>query len=198
MTLPAGTYYIGCSIWDDLPRVNQDDYTLTVTTGGTVVTGYRVYRSTSPGVATTPANRIAETTAAQQVFVDLNAPAGAVYYVVTALYGTTESAASNEAAPTGTDPNAPIILGPTYKDGKLTLTAVGSKITAGAQLIVNGSEFFALNLSKSGSKWVVKKKTRSVPGGLKVSEAIPAGAQVALQVLNPDGLRSASVTFVRD
>jgi subtilisin family serine protease len=196
--LPAGTYYIACTIYDGAPRVQSDGYTLAITSGAADVTGYRVYRATAPNVATTPANRIASLSGSQLTFLDTSAPGGSVYYVVTALYDAAESGPSNEASPGATNPNAPVILDARFKKGKLTIAAAGSKIVAGSTLVVDNAESFPLTLAKNGAKWLVKKNARGVPGDRKIADAIPAGRQVSLVVISPDGARSVPVTFSRN
>lgn len=197
VVLPAGTYYVACSVYDLAPRANSDSYTLAVTNGSAIVQGYRVYRQTTPGVAVIEANRIAQLSGAQLTFTDAAAPDGDVYYVVTAVYAGGESGPSNEAEPGGIDPNAPVILNPAYKKGKLTLQADGSRIVAGSVVIVGNVETFTLVPAKAGTIWQVKKNARSNPGNLKISAAIPAGQDVTLTVLTPTGLRSAPVVFRR-
>ena len=198
MELPAGTYLVACSIYDDAPRITSDSYTLAITTGsGTAPTGYNIYRAATANVAVTPANRIAQVGAAQLAHVDTGAPEGPVFYVVTALYGATESGPSNVASPGAVDPNAPAVVAPLYKNGKLVLTAEGSKIVAGSVLVVDNTETFALKLSKNGSQWLVKKKTRSTPGGLRVAQYFAPGQDHSLVVVTPAGLRSEPVTFRR-
>ena len=199
LELPAGSYLVACSIYDDAPRITSDSYTLAITSGsgGATPTGYRVYRATTPNVAATPANRIAQLGPSQLAYVDSNAPEGPIYYVVTALYGAAESGPSNVASPGAVDPNAPAVVNPLYKNGKLVLTAEGSKIVAGSVLVVDNAETFALKLSANGSQWLVKKKTRSMPGGWRVAQYFSPGQDHSLVVVTPAGLRSAPVTFRR-
>ena len=97
------------SLFDGAPRQNPETYTLQLDAGGAIVTGYRVYRATTPNVAATDANRVGQLTSAQLAFVDTNVPEGAVYYVVTALYATGESASSNEVQPGATNPDEPVV-----------------------------------------------------------------------------------------
>jgi subtilisin family serine protease len=159
------------------------------------VTGYRIYRAASANVALTPANRIGEVAANHLWFLDTNPTPGA-YYVVTAVYGSQESVASNEVSSSFT-PQGPSIVEPAYKNGKLVLRANGSGIVAGAKLVVNGALVYSLTASKNGSQWTVKKKARSEPGGLSIADALPAGALGSLQAINPDGSRSGEVVVVR-
>ncbi len=197
IVLPAGTYYVGCSIYDGAPRVNSDGYTLAITNGSPIVEGYRIYRQTTPGVDVSIQNRIAQVSGVQLTFTDTSAPDGDVFYVVTAVYSNGESGPSNEAGTGDVDPNAPVVLNPVYKKGKLMLTAAGSKIVTGSVLIVSNTETFALTPAKGGAVWAVKKNARSTPGSLRISEALPFGEDVTLTVLTPTGLRSAPVTFRR-
>lgn len=197
VALPAGTYYIGCSIYDGAPRINSDGYTLAITNGAPIVEGYRIYRQTTPGVDVSIQNRIAQVSGVQLTFTDTSAPDGDVFYVVTAVYSNGESGPSNEAGTGDVDPNAPVVLNPVYKKGKLMLTAAGSKIVTGSVLIVSNTETFTLAPAKNGSVWAVKKNARSTPGSLRISEALPFGQDVTLTVLTPTGLRSAPVTFRR-
>lgn len=197
VVLPAGTYYVACTIYDGAPIVNSDGYTLSITNGAPIVEGYRIYRQTSAGVDVSIENRIAQVSGVQLTFTDTSAPDGDVFYVVTAVYSGGESGPSNEAGTGDVDPNAPVVINPVYKKGKLTLTAAGSKIVTGSVLIVGNIESFALKSAKGGSVWVVKKNVRSTPGGLRISEALPFGQDVTLTILTPTGLRSAPVTFRR-
>jgi hypothetical protein len=96
----------------------------------------------------------------------------------------------------------PVLLEPKFKGGKLTLESIGANIISGDVLEVSGGtlsdpEQFPLTLNKSGTKWIVKKSTRSVPGGLRLSDALPAGVAVTLVVRNPDGTVSAPLDFTR-
>ena len=197
VVLPAGTYYAGCSIYDGAPRVNSDSYTLVISNGAPIVEGYRIYRQTTPGVDVSIQNRVAQVSGVQVTFTDTTAPDGDVFYVVTAVYSNGESGPSNEAGTGDPDPNAPVVLGPVYKKGKLMLNAAGSKIVAGSVLIVGSVETFTLAPAKGGTRWVVKKNARSTPSSLRISEALPFGQDVTLTVMTPTGLRSAPVTFRR-
>lgn len=197
VVLPAGTYFIACSVFDLDPRATSDSYALVVTNGSPIVEGYRIYRQTTAGVDVSFENRVAQVSGVQLTFTDTNAPDGDVFYVVTAVYAAGESGPSNEAGTADPDPNAPVVVSPVYKKGKLMLTAAGSKIVAGSVLIVNNVETFGLVPAKAGTRWVVKKNARSTPGSIRIVDALPFGQDVTLTVVTPTGLRSAPVTFRR-
>jgi hypothetical protein len=95
----------------------------------------------------------------------------------------------------------PIILGPTFKEGKLTFLVSNSNLpTSGSTLtVVNGSsrETFAIGLNSDGTKFVVTKKSISTPGGISLKQAIPPGVPVMLIVTNPNGIASLPITFQR-
>lgn len=98
---------------------------------------------------------------------------------------------------------APMIIEPVYKKGKILLEANGSDIDAGAVLIVSGgnlseAQTFALKLNKPGTKWQVKKNTRSTPGSLTVDGVLPAGTTVTLVVRNSNGMESAPASLTRN
>jgi len=95
----------------------------------------------------------------------------------------------------------PVILGPNFKQGKLTFLVSNSNLpTSGSTLtVVNGSsrETFALGLNADASKFVVKKKSTSMPSGISLNLAIPSGVPVMLIVTNPNGIASLPITFQR-
>lgn len=95
----------------------------------------------------------------------------------------------------------PVILGPTFKEGKLTFLVQNSNLpTSGSTLtVVNGAsrETYAIGLNADASKFVVTKKSISTPGGISLKLAIPAGVPVMLIVNNPNGIASLPITFQR-
>ncbi|MBI4850705.1 MAG: hypothetical protein HY819_02645 [Acidobacteria bacterium] len=95
----------------------------------------------------------------------------------------------------------PVILGPKFQNGKLTFLVSGSNLpTTGSTLtVVNGAsrETFALGLTPDSSKFLVKKKSTSIPTGISLNTAIPAGVPVMLIVTNPSGIASLPITFQR-
>jgi hypothetical protein len=89
---------------------------------------------------------------------------------------------------------APVLVSPQLKAGKkIVLKATGSNIQAGAVLVVDGSESFAL--TKKGAKWVVTANARSQPAGRSIRDLFSDGEGHAILVVNPDGEVSASVTL---
>ncbi|MCG8606667.1 T9SS type A sorting domain-containing protein, partial [bacterium] len=110
---PAGTYYIGVTIFDPAPLQNTSSYTLTVTndeagSGGPVLQSFNVYRSETVGaitngeivgnVPTGTSVKKASNNSDRFTFVDSNLPARTFFYQVTALYDLGESPPSNEAS----------------------------------------------------------------------------------------------------
>ncbi len=97
----------------------------------------------------------------------------------------------------------PMIIEPVYKKGKILLEVTGSDIAPGAVLIVTSealaeAQTFELKLNPPGTKWQVKKKTRSTPGNLLVNDVLPAGSTVTIVVRNPSGMESAPATLTRN
>ena len=97
----------------------------------------------------------------------------------------------------------PMIVEPVYKKGKILLEVTGSDIAPGAVLIVTSKalaeeQTFELKLNPPGTKWQVKKKTRSTPGSLLVNDVLPAGSTVTIVVRNPSGMESAPANLTRN
>jgi hypothetical protein len=158
--------------------------------------GYVIYRENRAAVRILPSNIVGVVPATQTSFTDtIVMPAGSsfanfkFYYRVTALYATgAESEASNE---TSTLPKA---VGLQFKSKSLRFTAANSNVAAGAVLIVDGTERFAIQ--RDGDILIVKKNTRSTPGGLRVRDIFKNGSHQVV-ILNPNGLASDPVTFTR-
>ncbi len=94
----------------------------------------------------------------------------------------------------------PLILAPSFKEGKLTFLSSNSNIAGGATLIViNGAsqESFLIGVNADGSKFVVTKKAISTPSGITLKQAIPLGVPVMLVVTNPNGIPSLPIPFQR-
>jgi hypothetical protein len=88
------------------------------------------------------------------------------------------------------------VLSPAFGGDKLALAAAGSGIAPGALLVVDGTTSFAL-AAKGSTKWLVKKTAAGLPTGMTIAQAIPAGRDVSLRVINADGTRSPEVLFRR-
>lgn len=159
--------------------------------------GYVIYRESMAGVKVQASNIVGVVPATQTSFTDtITAPSGdsfasfKYYYRVTALYATgTESEPSNE---TSTLPKA---IGLEFKSKSLRFIAANSNVAAGAILIVDGTERFAIE--RDGDILIVRKNARSTPGGLKVKDIFKSGVPHRIVILNPNGLASDPVTFTR-
>jgi hypothetical protein len=94
----------------------------------------------------------------------------------------------------GASPPPPTALDPTLKKGKkLVLSAAGSGIQPGAWVVFENAEWLPLTLSANGKKWVVAKTAASSPSGFTVEQLWNAGIPHQIEVVNPDGGRSAPV-----
>ena len=98
--------------------------------------------------------------------------------------------------------SAPTIIAPVFKKGKILLQSNGSNIANGAMLEVTRdgveqAETFRLVPTATGTKWQVKKKERSTPGSLLVTDVLPEGAEVTIVVRNLDGMASAPASLSR-
>jgi hypothetical protein len=141
------------------------------------VTGYNVYRSSSPNVQPTPANFFASVPATQTTLP--GAPGGS-FFVVTATTGSDESSASNTAA-AGAGPGA--TLG-TVKVKSTKITAKGSGFTSRVDVFVDGIPFAAP--AKAKSTKVAQK------GALLTGQTIGAylaahGGRAVISFRNSDG-----------
>jgi hypothetical protein len=82
----------------------------------------------------------------------------------------------------------PILINPALKNAsKVVLTAKNSNIAAGAMLVVDDSEIFALTRSGSGKKWIVGKRVNSQPGNRTVQQIWGDGKSHQILVVNPNG-----------
>ncbi|HKQ08650.1 MAG TPA: choice-of-anchor D domain-containing protein [Blastocatellia bacterium] len=159
--------------------------------------GYAIYRGTAPGVQPQLSSLVGVAPATATSFTD-NLPKPAAgqlaafryFYVVTALYRDgTESAASNETS------TLPRIVDLSFRGKGIHLSAVNVNITAGAVIIVDGTERYTLQLS--GDEWVVGKNDRSTPGNAKPKALIQPGSTHTFVVQNPNGQTSLPVTATR-
>lgn len=159
--------------------------------------GYAIYRGTAPGLQAQLSSLVGVSPASANTFTDtLPKPAEGqlasfrYFYVVTALYQDgTESAQSNETS------TLPRISGAVFRNKGIHLSAVNVNITAGAVLIVDGTERFTLQLS--GDEFVVAKGDRSTPGNAKPKALIQPGSSHTIVVLLPNGMTSLAATLTR-
>jgi hypothetical protein len=87
----------------------------------------------------------------------------------------------------------PIVSGLQFKKNGLRFTAAGSNVVAGAVLIVDGTQTFALEAN--GDLWVVTKKVKSTPGNFRVRDIFVSPSTHTVVVRNPNGGTSAPVTI---
>jgi hypothetical protein len=159
--------------------------------------GYVIYRSTVPGAAPSLGNIVGVAPATATSFTDVfPTPATgsnlvtAYYYTVTALYSTgTESAASNQSS------NEPRLVDLRFKKKRLRFRAANSNVEVGAVLVVDGTQTFTL--VRDGDFIIVDKNTRSTPGNLRVRDIFTPGSSHTVQVRNPHGPNSQTVTLTR-
>jgi hypothetical protein len=158
--------------------------------------GYVIYRSDTRGSAAALGNIVGIAPATATSFTDAiptpggNSIAQPFFYRVTALYQTgTESTASNESS------TEPRLVSLQFASKRLRFRAADSNVEAGAVLIVDGSQTFALE--RSGDFIQVGKKTRGTPGNLRIRDVLTRGVAHTLQVRNPHGPPSQVVSFTR-
>jgi hypothetical protein len=156
--------------------------------------GYTIYRSTSPGVAASLSNIVGVIPASQSTFTDtVPVPSDSTqkfFYRATAIYQTgIESGSSNEAS------SGPTIVGLQFRQKGLRFQAAGSNFAAGAVLVINGSQTFALQ--RSGDFIVVDKNARSTPGNQRVRDIFRPGTTISVVGRNPNGSTSNTVTLSR-
>jgi hypothetical protein len=159
-------------------------------TGAPFVVGYSGPGSSNSAVSSNPADHSWGNTPAgtgsERVASEEFPTTNALGHIETRWFGYPER--------TDTEGPAPMIAGLKLKAGKLTFTAAGSNIESGARLVVDGVEAFALKRNAAGTKWVVAKKTRSIPSGVTIAAAI-GGTGHTIVVVNPDGTRSDAATL---
>ncbi|HJQ25056.1 MAG TPA: choice-of-anchor D domain-containing protein [Blastocatellia bacterium] len=169
---------------------------LTGTAPSTLV-GYSIYRATATGVQVQLSSLVGVAPASATSFTD-NLPKPAdnqlnafrYFYVVTALYRDgTESSPSNETS------TLPRIVDLSFRGKGIHLSAVNVNITAGAVIIVDGTERYTLQ--QSGDEFVVGKNDRSTPGNAKPKALIQPGTAHTFVVQNPNGQTSLPVTATR-
>lgn len=87
----------------------------------------------------------------------------------------------------------PRVVGLEFRKRGLRFQAAGSNVVAGATLIVDGTETFALELQ--GDIWVVGKGVRSTPGNKRVRDIFVSPSSHTVVVKNPNGGTSSIVNI---
>ncbi|MCC6748175.1 MAG: IPT/TIG domain-containing protein [Deltaproteobacteria bacterium] len=152
-------------------------------------TGYHVYRTTTPGVATTTGNRITSAPVTVYPYADSGLTTGtAYYYVVTALnaYGESQPSKEVSAVPSTPPPSPPVIASFAPTNG-----------TVGTAVTITGSYFSAIATNNTvlfggGIPAVVNS---AAPTTLTVT--VPAGATTgAITVTTASGTATSASPFV--
>ncbi|HXU35335.1 MAG TPA: choice-of-anchor D domain-containing protein [Blastocatellia bacterium] len=87
----------------------------------------------------------------------------------------------------------PKVVGLQFKKQGLRFQASGSNVVAGAVLIVDNAQTFALDANDT--LWVVLKSTRSTPGNLRIRDIFTPGSTHTVVVKNPNGGTSTPVSI---
>jgi hypothetical protein len=87
----------------------------------------------------------------------------------------------------------PKVVGLQFKKKGLRFQSANSNVVAGAVLIVDGTETFALQLN--GDIWIVDKNTVSTPGNKKIRDIFVSPSTHTVVVKNPNGGTSSPVTI---
>lgn len=143
------------------------------------VTEYRVYRSGMPNVQPTPGNFYTSLPPSQTTATAPLASSG-TFFVVTAVYGSGESGASNEAG--AGQPGATIRK---LKVKPTRINATGSDFTDTVKVFIDGIPFATEAVVKSGGTKVVQKG--ALVTGQSVGTYKPAGTSIEVTFLNSDG-----------
>ncbi|MBL8149597.1 MAG: choice-of-anchor D domain-containing protein, partial [Blastocatellia bacterium] len=180
---------------DSLQSTNQ------VGDPGTLI-GYNIYRifvvddkQPLPQQIVSPANLVGSISADKNSFTDdiSTVKGNNVAYSVTSLFGT--GGESQGSPPVAT--NLPVVKNPRFGSGTIFIDGPGSFIQPGATLIVNDTDTFSLQLDSTGIQYTVSKREPSKPSGAKIKKLVKKGKSVKLNVQNPDGKLSVSVSFIR-
>jgi hypothetical protein len=141
------------------------------------ITGYKVYRSNQPNVNPSP-NSIFATLPPNQTSTAAAIPPGGAYFVVTACYGDTESAPSNEAS-AGT-PGASIS---SLRVKPTKIVAKGTGFTPSVQVFLNGVPFVGPARVKQRRK---VSQAGLLTSGESIAQVFAAGTPVEVTFLNSD------------
>ncbi len=103
--------------------------------------------------------------------------------------------------PTPNPNQPPVIRNPMWNNGKIFIDAAASFIQNGASIQVSRPgmvpQRYSLQFDQSGTRLVAGGNQVSSPNGMLMPAAIPAGTAVTLMAINPNGVQSAPVTFLR-
>lgn len=89
----------------------------------------------------------------------------------------------------------PSMPGLEFRKKAIRFLAAGSNVLTGAVMIVDGTQTFAL--AREDEFWKVGKKVRSTPGNLRPRDIFAVGSTHGVQVVNPNGSRSAVQNLTR-
>lgn len=89
----------------------------------------------------------------------------------------------------------PSMPGLEFRKKAIRFLAAGSNVVTGAVMIVDGTQTFAL--TRDGDFFTVGKNVRSTPGNLKPKDIFAIGSTHFVQVVNPDGSRTAVQPLTR-
>lgn len=142
------------------------------------LTGYNVYRSSTPNVQTTPEN-LFTSVPATQTSIPTSVDSSGSFFVVTATYDEGESDPTNEVS--GGVPAA--TLGPVKVTTKIA--AKGSGFSRAVQVFVDGIPFASAAKVKPGGTKVVQKG--ALVTGQTLSQYITPGKTVAITFRNENG-----------
>jgi hypothetical protein len=159
------------------PGASADGADAAAVPGGGTLRGYKIYRSSTPGVTATPANFFASVPTTQTTVGSGVAPGGS-FFVVTADYDNGESAPTNEV---GLKPATIDTLKVTSK-----IKATGRDFATGLQIYVDGIPFVSPAKVKAGGTKVQQK------GNLITGQSLSAylgqhGGRARITLRNPDG-----------
>lgn len=143
-----------------------------------MVTGYNVYRSSTPGVQPVPGNLFAQTPATQ-TSLPTGAAAGGSFFVVTATYADGESDPTNEVSG-GLTPA--VLTKVKVSASKIKATGTGFSVTV--QVFIDGIPFVSGASVKGGTKVTQKGALLT---GQTLSQYLTPGKVVAISFRNADG-----------
>lgn len=145
---------------------------------GGSVTGYKVYRSSTPNVQTVAANLFAQVPPTQ-TNLPTGAAAGGSFFVVTSTYEEGESDPSNEVSGGLTPASLTRV-----KVTNAKIKATGNGFSTSVQVYIDGIPFVSIATVKNGKKVTQKGALLS---GQTLSQYLTPGKVVAITFRNADG-----------